>query len=98
LGVSLRTALLSSWILRLQSPGPNRLKPDYASAFNNRGNARQAQGDLAGAVRDYDEAIRLKPDYATAFNNRGEARQALRDVAGAQKDFDEAVRRSARLK
>ena len=36
-----------------------RLKPDYAVAFNNRGNARRAKGDIEGALQDYDEAIRL---------------------------------------
>src|ERR1019366_922197 len=51
-----------------------RLKPDYAAAFNNRGNARSDEGDLEGALQDYSEAIRLKPDYAAAFNNRGNAR------------------------
>ena len=59
-----------------------RLKPDYAEAFNNRGNARYAKGDLEGALQDYDEAIRLKPDYADAFNNRGNARKAKRRPGG----------------
>jgi hypothetical protein len=39
-----------------------RLKPDYAAAFYNRGNARQDEGDLEGAIADYNEAIRLKQD------------------------------------
>ena len=39
-----------------------RLKPDYALAYNNRGNARRDKGDLEGAMQDYSEAIRLKPD------------------------------------
>ena len=46
-----------------------RLKPDYAEAFNNRGNARQDKGDLDGALADYNEALRLKPDLATALHN-----------------------------
>jgi tetratricopeptide (TPR) repeat protein len=37
-----------------------RLKPDYALAFENRGNARRAKGDLDGALRDFHEASRLK--------------------------------------
>jgi tetratricopeptide (TPR) repeat protein len=36
-----------------------RLKPDYAFAFNNRGNARRAKGDIEGALQDFNEAIRL---------------------------------------
>jgi tetratricopeptide (TPR) repeat protein len=69
-----------------------RLKPDYADAYNNRGIARRAGGDLAGALKDYDEAIRLKPDYALAYNNRGIARRAGGDLAGAETDFAEAHR------
>jgi len=37
-----------------------RLKPDYADAFYNRGNARQATGDLEGADEDLRRAKRLK--------------------------------------
>jgi tetratricopeptide (TPR) repeat protein len=69
-----------------------RLKPDYADAFNNRGNARQEKGDLGGALHDYTEAIRLKPDYAAAFNNRGKARSAKGDLDGALQDYTEAIR------
>ena len=32
------------------------LKPKYASAFSNRGNAYQAQGNLENAIEDYDKA------------------------------------------
>jgi tetratricopeptide (TPR) repeat protein len=69
-----------------------RLKPDYADAFNYRGNARCAQGDPEGAIKDYNEAIRLKPDYANAFNNRGNARCAQGDPEGALQDYNEAIR------
>lgn len=75
-----------------------RLKPDYAKAFYNRGNARGAKGDLGGALADYDEAIRLKPDYANAFNNRGVARCAKGDLEGALADFDEAIRLKPELR
>ena len=61
-------------------------------AFNNRGNARKAKGDLEGALQDYGEAISLKPDYAVAFNNRGIAHQKQGDLEGALQDFDEAIR------
>jgi tetratricopeptide (TPR) repeat protein len=69
-----------------------RLKPDYAEAFNNRGNARSNKGDIDGALRDYDEAIRLKRDNAEAFNNRGNARSNKGDIDGALRDYDEAIR------
>jgi len=69
-----------------------RLKPDYADAFINRGNARYAKGDFDGAIEDYDEAIRLKPDDADAFYNRGNVRKAKGDLDGAIEDYDEAIR------
>jgi tetratricopeptide (TPR) repeat protein len=68
-----------------------RLKPDYAVAFNNRGNALYRKGDLEGALKDCNEAIRLKPDYADAFNNRGNALYGKGDLEGALKDYNEAI-------
>jgi Tfp pilus assembly protein PilF len=69
-----------------------QLKPDYTSAWNNRGNARHDKGDLEGALADYDEAIRLEPNYASAWNNRGNVRHDEGDLEGARADFDEAIR------
>ena len=43
-----------------------RLKPDYAEAHNNLGNALQEQGKLEEAVASLQHAVRLKPDYAEA--------------------------------
>ena len=70
------------------------LKPDYAEAHNNLGNALQDQGKLDEAVACYRRALELKPDYAEAYNNLG---NALRD----QGKLDEAVacyRRALELK
>jgi tetratricopeptide (TPR) repeat protein len=69
-----------------------RLKPDFAEAFNNRGVARKAKGDLEAALEDYNEAIRLMPDNAKAFYNRGIARQAKGDLEGGLQDYNEAIR------
>ncbi|WP_366845961.1 tetratricopeptide repeat protein [Sphingorhabdus sp. EL138] len=49
------------------------LKPDYADAFYNRGNALQDLKRLDDALASYDKAIALKPDYAEAFINQLEA-------------------------
>src|SRR5208283_2677610 len=59
-----------------------QLKPD-AEAYYNRGNAKQAKGDLEGAMADWTKAIELKPDYADAYNNRGYAKQGRSDLGGA---------------
>ena len=49
------------------------LKPDYAEAYNNRGNALKDLKRHEEALASYDKAIALKPDYAEAYNNRGAA-------------------------
>ena len=41
-----------------------KIKPDYALAYNNRGNAKYNLGDKQGAIADYNQAIQIKPDYA----------------------------------
>ena len=69
-----------------------RLDPKYAFAYNNRGLARQAKGDLDGAIADYDAAVRLDPKYTFAYYNRGIARYDRKDYDGALADYDAAVR------
>ena len=39
-----------------------RIDADRRDAFFSQGNAREAKGDLEGALLDYNEEIRLKPD------------------------------------
>ena len=47
------------------------MKPDYAEAYNNMGNALKDQGKLEEAIAYYNKALSLKPDYAEAYNNMG---------------------------
>jgi len=47
------------------------LKPDYAEAHNNRGDALFELKRLKEALASYDRAVSIKPDYVEAFNNRG---------------------------
>ena len=68
------------------------LKPDFAEAFNNRGNAKADSGQYAAAIADYDEAIHLKPGFATAFNNRGASKAVLKQYGDAIADCDTAIR------
>ena len=69
-----------------------RLKPDYAQAYNNRGNVKVLLERHEEAIADYDEAIRLKPDYAQAYYNRGNAKGRLERHEEAIADYDEAIR------
>jgi len=61
-------------------------------AYNNRGAARAAKNDRAGAIDDFSQAIRLDPAYLEAYFNRGKLRA---DVDGSIADFTEAIRLKA---
>ena len=69
-----------------------RLKPDYANAYNNRGNAKGKLERYEAALADFDQAILLKPDHAGAYSNRGVAKYELGRHEGAVADYDEAIR------
>ena len=49
-----------------------RLKPDFALAYHDRGDAFYFKQDYAASIKDLDEAIRLDPKSANAFTNRGD--------------------------
>ena len=66
-----------------------RLRPSFAEAHNNLGNAFAADGQLAHAEQAFRQALRQKPRYAEALNNLG---NALRD----QRRLDEALDAYAR--
>ena len=67
------------------------LKPDFAEAFNNRGNAKADSGEYAAAIADFDKAIHLKPGFAGAYINRGIAKVELNLKDEARKDFEIAL-------
>ena len=69
-----------------------RLKPDDATAYNNRGLAKSDLGQHFAAIADYDSAIRLNPDDATAYYNRGNAKGALGQYLATIADYDTAIR------
>ena len=64
---------------------------ELASAYYGRANARNAGGDIDGALADYDEAIRADPKLAAAYVSRGVARHKKGDDNNALVDFDRAV-------
>src|SRR5438477_10832767 len=56
-----------------------------------RGNAKQAKGDLDGAIVDYNRAVKLNPNNALAYGNRGYVKQTKGDLDGAMADFNRAL-------
>jgi tetratricopeptide (TPR) repeat protein len=69
-----------------------KLQPNYASAYNSRGNAYADLGQYQRAIEDCNEAIRLKPDNALAYRNRGKAYAKSGQYQPAIEDFNEAIR------
>ena len=67
------------------------LKPDYAEAYNNRGNALMDLKRREEAVASCDKAIALNPAYVNAYNNRGNALRKLRRPAEAIASYDKAI-------
>lgn len=46
------------------------------------------KNDLAGALAEYDQAIRIDPKLAEAYLNRGKAKRAAGDLDGAIADYE----------
>ena len=45
------------------------IKPDYAEAYNNMGNAFKEQGKLEEAIEVFNKAVSVKPNFAEAYNS-----------------------------
>ena len=69
-----------------------KIKPDFAEALINRGNAFAGKGEFDTAIRDYDQVIKIKPDFANAFCNRGIAFAKKGELDTAIRDFDQALK------
>jgi predicted O-linked N-acetylglucosamine transferase (SPINDLY family) len=69
-----------------------RLRPDWAEAHFDLGNAWKDQGNLDLAVGCYQRALQLKPDYADAHNNLGLAWRDLGDLEKAAACYQETLR------
>jgi tetratricopeptide (TPR) repeat protein len=65
--------------------------PFAAVVLHNRAALRQSQGDLVGALEDWDGAVAADSEFVAAFFNRGMARKESGNLEGALADFDRAL-------
>jgi tetratricopeptide (TPR) repeat protein len=69
-----------------------RLDAANAVAYSNRGSTLYSIGDYAGALADYDEAVRRLPSFAEGRAGRSLVRWAMGDFPGALADGEIAAR------
>ena len=67
------------------------LKPDYAEAYNNRGNVLLDMKRYDDAILSYERAFALKPDFPEAYNNRGIALYELKRYDQAVISYERAI-------
>ena len=63
-----------------------------AENFVNRGLQRSRQGDLRGAIEDFNQAIRVNPNYLPAYQARGNLLSSQGNQQGAIADYNQALR------
>jgi tetratricopeptide (TPR) repeat protein len=73
------------------------IDPQYALAYNHRGNAYDELGDYDRAIADYGQALKLDPRLAAAYLNRGMAHRKKGNLDRAIADYDRALKLSPGL-
>jgi tetratricopeptide (TPR) repeat protein len=68
-----------------------QLQPDWAFAYNGRGNVRYDSKDLQGALEDYNKAIQLQPNLVFPYNGRGNIKLDRGDNQDAIEDYNMAI-------
>jgi tetratricopeptide (TPR) repeat protein len=71
-------------------------KQDLATAYKNRGNAYDDQGEYERALDDYGQAVAINPLDADAFNIRGTTYAAVGRYERAIEDFGQAIKLNPR--
>src|SRR5215475_11999211 len=69
-----------------------KIKPDYAAAHYNLGDAYFELEEVKKAADAYKRAIRYKPDFALAYNKLGTAYREQRDYKKAIEAYNESIR------
>ncbi|HSY18820.1 MAG TPA: tetratricopeptide repeat protein, partial [Candidatus Acidoferrales bacterium] len=68
-----------------------RLKPNFADAINNLGNALLQRGNVDDAIALFKKVLQIKPGYAEAINNLGNALFQKGNVDGAIAQYQQAL-------
>jgi tetratricopeptide (TPR) repeat protein len=69
-----------------------KMQPDYAWAYNLRGNAYSDLGQKQSAIEDFNEAIRLQPNDCLFYIGRGSAYSDLGQYQRAIENLNEIIR------
>jgi tetratricopeptide (TPR) repeat protein len=77
--------------MRLQSDIDAMEKRDNEQSYNNLGAEKLKNGDVNGALRDFNQAIELDPQYANAYQNRAYAKVKKKQYAGGTEDIQKAI-------
>jgi tetratricopeptide (TPR) repeat protein len=72
------------------SPAPAASQAPYDDLVNG-GINKAANGDLDGAIADFDKAMKLNPKDDAPYYNRAQARRLKNDTAGAIADYTKAI-------
>jgi tetratricopeptide (TPR) repeat protein/tRNA A-37 threonylcarbamoyl transferase component Bud32 len=67
------------------------INPDYAEAYNRRGDSYYRLGDYKNSLTDSSAAIRLNPKDANSYYDRGFSLYSLNDYNGAIADYNQAI-------
>lgn len=67
------------------------IKPDYAEALSNRGNAFKNKGEYDIAIFDFNRAVEINPNLSQVYNNRGTVYYERGDSDAAIADYNKAV-------
>lgn len=65
--------------------------PNFAPAYNNRGNAYRDLRQYSKAIQDYNRAISLNPKFSKAYNNRGNVYFDQKNYQMAIRDYNQSV-------
>ena len=69
-----------------------KINPNFAEAYNERGNVLNELKQSQLAIKSYDQAIKLNPKYADAYYNKGLVLHELKRIESAIENYDQAIK------